>query len=240
MTNAFSKIQNYLKRRVFRVKNHLLYATLAQIVLMSVNVLTFLSDNLDIPFTVFHIVVPTYFYLLFIVCYYCLTYKMNRKLIRQSLFSRILVVTILAVNVVYTVITTIDEEGWFYYLDTVIVQAINALYIMIYITTNGRQFAQGRQLNLLRIFGYASAISALLAFYFTFVDPMVMWVLVVATTVLLFGTYLIFHENLKKTLPKKKRLRSRAQNSLSTSVKQNSMKKSTKQNSLKDRSKKNG
>lgn len=214
MTNAFSKIQSFLNRYIFRVKHHLLYAALAQIVLMSINVLTFLSSNLDIPYTVFHTVVPTYFYLLFIVCYYCLTYKMNRKMARQSLFSKILIITILAVNVVYTVITTVDEEGWLYYLDTVIVQAINALYIMIYITANGRQFAQGRQLNLLRVFGYASAISAILTFYFTFVDPMVMWGLVVVTTVLLFGTYLIFHENLKKTLPKKKRLISRAQKSL--------------------------
>ena len=210
MTNLFSNIQALWNRYVFRVKHHLLYAAFAQIVIMAVNVLIFITNELRIPFSSMYCVVPTYFYLLLISLFYLLTYRMNRKIAKQSVFSWILMGTILAVNIIYTVITTLDEESWFYYLDTVIVQAINAFYMMIYITANGRQFAQGRQLNLLRIFGYASAISALLAFYFTFVDPMVMWGLIVITTVLLFGTYMIFHENFKKTLPKKKRLITRA------------------------------
>ena len=228
MTTIFSNIKNFFKRSVFRIKFHYLYAALAQIVLMGINVLTFVSMNLKISTTVFHIVVPTYFYLLFITLFYLLNYKMNRKLTRQSLFSKILFSTIIAVNLVYIIITTLDESGWMYYLDTAIVQIINALYIMIYITTNGRQFAQGRQLNLLRIFGYVSAVVALLTFYFCFDDPMVMWGLVVVTTVVLFGTYMIFHENLKKTLPKKKRLQSRAQNSLKDSHKQSSLRTSQK------------
>ncbi len=210
MTNLFSNIQALWNRYVFRVKHHLLYAAFAQIVIMAINVLIFITNELRIPFSSMYCVVPTYFYLLLISLFYLLTYRMNRKIAKQSVFSWILMGTILAVNIIYTVITTLDEESWFYYLDTVIVQAINAFYMMIYITANGRQFAQGRQLNLLRIFGYASAISALLAFYFTFVDPMVMWGLIVITTVLLFGTYMIFHENFKKTLPKKKRLITRA------------------------------
>lgn len=188
----------------------MLYAAFAQIVIMSVNVLIFITSALDIPFSSFYCVVPTYLYLLLIVLFYLLTYRMNRKLAKQTVFSWILMGTIIAVNIIYTVITTLDEESWFYYLDTVIVQAINAFYIMIYITANGRQFAHGRQLNLLRIFGYAAAIFALLAFYFTFVDPMVMWGLIVITTVILFSVYMIFHENFKKTLPKKKRLISRS------------------------------
>ncbi len=206
MTNLFSGIQALWNRHIFRVKHHLLYAAFAQIVIMAVNVLIFITNELRIPFSSMYCVIPTYFYLLLISLFYLLTYRMNRKIAKQSIFSWILMGTILAVNVIYTVVTTIDEEAWFYYLDTVIVQAINAFYIMIYITANGRQFAQGRQLNLLRIFGYSSAIAALLAFYFTFVDPMVMWGMIVVTTVLLFGTYMIFYENFKKTLPKKKRL----------------------------------
>lgn len=223
MNTMFTKINQFWNRYIFRVKHHFLYAALAQIILMGINVLTYLSSNLDIPFTVFHTVVPTYFYMFFICLYYLLAYKMSKKVSGQTLFSRILVITLVAVNVIYTLITTFDESGWLYYLDTVIVQAINAFYIMIYITTNGRQFSQGRQLNLLRIFGYVSAVVALLSFYFTFVDPMVMWGMVVITTVLLFGTYMIFHENFKKTLPKKKRLRSSAQNSLKLSKNQNSL-----------------
>ncbi|MBR5239633.1 MAG: hypothetical protein IKW04_03525 [Clostridia bacterium] len=236
MANNVNKFERFLKRHVFRVKYHFLYAALAQIVVMGINVLTFVSMNLKIPTTVFHTVVPTYFYLIFITLFYLLNYKMNRRITRQSLFSKILIVTIVAVNVIYIAITTVDESGWMYYLDTVIIQTINALYIMIYITANGRQFTQGRQLNLLRVFGYVSAVVALLAFYFSFDDPMVMWGLVVATTAMLFGTYMIFHENLKKTLPKKKHLVSRAQNSLKNSKKQNSLKESEKQN----RKKKNG
>lgn len=210
MSQFFSNIQSFWKRHIYRVKHHLLYAAFAQIVIMAINVLNFISMNMDIPTTVFHTVVPTYFYLVLVALFYLLTYRMNRKIQRQSIFSWILMVTIIAVNIIYVVITTLDESGWMYYLDTVIVQTINAFYMMIYITTNGRQFAQGKQLNLLRVFGYASAVAALLAFYFTFDDPMVMWGLVIITTVLLFGTYMLFHENLKKTLPKKKRLRSRA------------------------------
>ena len=209
MNKLGSSIAAFWKRHVFRVKHHLLYAAFAQIVIMAINVLIFITNQLNIPFSSLYCVVPTYFYLILIGLFYLLTYRMNKKISKQSVFSWILMVTILVVNVIYTVITTADEDSWFYYLDTVIVQAINAFYIMIYVATNGRQFAQGRQLNLLRIFGYSSGVSALLAFYFTFVDPMVMWGLIIVTTVLLFGTYMIFHENLKRTLPKKKRLVSR-------------------------------
>lgn len=216
MNQFLYTIQSFWKRYIFRVKHHLMYAAFAQIVIMAINVLNFISMNLDIPTTVFHTVVPTYFYALLAVLFYTLTYRMNRKMHRQSIFSWILMATIIAVNIIYVVITTLDETGWMYYLDTVIIQTINAFYIMIYITANGRQFAQGRQLNFLRIFGYASAICALLSFYFTFVDPMVMWGLIVITTVLLFGTYMLFHENLKKTLPKKKQLLSRATKNLQT------------------------
>lgn len=197
-------------RYIFRVKHQLLYAAFAQIMLMAINVLIFITNELNIPFSPFYCVVPTYFYLVLNALYYLLNYRMNKRISRQTLFSGILLITILAVNVIYTGITTADEEGWLYYIDTVLVQVINALYIMIYITVNGRQYAHGRQLNLLRVFAYVSAVIALLAFYFTLAgEPMLMWGLMVATTVLLFGTYMIFHENLKKTLPKKKRLRSR-------------------------------
>lgn len=210
MTNFFSNIQMIWNRYIFRVKHHLLYAAFAQIMLMAINVLIFITNELKIPFSPFYCVVPTYFYLVLNVLFYLLNYRMNKRVSGQSLFSWILLVTVLAVNVIYTGITTADEEGWLYYIDTVLVQVINALYIMIYITVNGRQFAHGRQLNLLRIVAYAAATIAMLAFYFTLAgEPMLMWVLMVATTVLLFGTYMIFQENLKKTLPKKKRLRSR-------------------------------
>ncbi len=214
MSNFLSNIQVFWKRHIFRVKQHLLYAAFAQIVILAINVLIFITNELRIPFSPLYCVVPTYFYLVLVVLYYLLTYRMNKKLHRQTFFSWIMIATLIAVNVIYTVIVTVDESSWFYYIDTAIVQAINALYIMIYITTNGRQFAQGKQLNLLRIFGYASAICALLAFYFTFVDPMVMWGLIIITTVLLFGTYMIFYENFKKTLPKKKRLLSHAKKNL--------------------------
>ncbi len=211
LTNFFSGIRMVWNRYVFRVKHHLLYAAFAQIVLMAINVLIFITNELSIPFSPFYCVIPTYFYLILTVLYYLLDYRMNKRVSRQSVFTWILLATVIGANVVYTGITTVDDEGWLYYIDTVIIQVINALYIMIYITANGRQFAQGRQLNLLRIFGYISAVIATLAFYFTLAgEPMLMWGLMVATTVLLFGTYMIFHENLKKTLPKKKRLHSRA------------------------------
>ncbi len=216
MSNFLSNIQAFWKRHIFRVKHHLLYAAFAQIVILAINVLIFITNELQIPFSPLYCVVPTYFYLVLVVLYYLLAYRMNRKIHKQTFFTWIMIATLIAVNVIYTVIVTVDESSWFYYIDTVIVQAINAFYIMIYITANGRQFAQGKQLNLLRVFGYASAVCALLAFYFTFVDPMVMWSLIVITTVLLFGTYMIFHENFKKTLPKKKRLLSRAKKDLQT------------------------
>lgn len=229
MSNILNKIQNFFDRRVFRVKHHFLYASLAQIIIMAINVLVFVSMNLNIPATAFHVVIPTYFYLVLIVLFYSLNYKMNRKLTRQSLFTKILMFTVVAVNLIYIIITTLDENSDLYYLTTVIVQMINALYIMIYITANGRQFSHGRQLNILRVFGYASAIIAALAFYFTLAgNPMLMWGLVVGTTVLLFGTYVIFHEHLKKTLPKKKRLVSRSQNSLRNTSKQNSLRDASK------------
>ena len=134
MSKILTGITDFFKRHVFRVKHHFQYAALAQIVVMASNVLTFLSSKLDIPFTVFHTVVPTYIYLVFTALFYCLAYRMNRKLNRKSLFSKILIITILAVNVVYTVITTVDDAGALYYLDTVIIQLINALYIMIFIS----------------------------------------------------------------------------------------------------------
>ena len=209
MTNFFFDMQKVWNRYVFRVKYHLLYAAFAQIMLMAINVLIFITSELNIPFSPFYCVVPTYFYLVLCVLFYLLNYQMNKKISRQSIFSGILLATILIVNVIYTGITTADEEGWLYYIDTVLVQVINALYIMIYITANGRQYAQGRQLNLLRIFAYVAAAIAMLAFYFTLAgEPMLMWSLMVVTNVLLFGVYMIFHENIKKTLPKKKRLRS--------------------------------
>ena len=141
MTNFFSNIQTIWKRYIFRVKHHLLYAAFAQIMLMAINVLIFITNELKIPFSPFYCVVPTYFYLVLNVMYYLLNYRMNKRISRQSLFSWILLGTIIAVNVIYTGITTADEEGWLYYIDTVLVQVINALYIMIYITVNGRQFA---------------------------------------------------------------------------------------------------
>ena len=213
MNSFLYNVQSFWNRYVFRVKHHFLYAAFAQIVIMAINVLIFITNELRIPFSSFYCVIPTYFYLLLISLFYLLTHRMNRKISKQSVFTWIMMGTIIAVNIIYTVVTTMDEDAWFYYLDTVIVQAINAFYIMIYAAANGRQFAQGRQLNLLRIFGYAAAVSALLAFYFTFVDPMLMWGLIITTTVLLFGVYMIFHENFKKTMPKKKRLVSHAKSS---------------------------
>ncbi len=202
-------VEIFLKR-IYRVKNHLLYAATAQIVLMAVNVLILLSSNFEIPYTVFHSVVPTYFYLLFITLFYLLIYKLNRRFSRQSLFTTILTYTIIAVNVVYTIITTLDDSGALYYLDTVIVQTINTFYMMVYVTAFGRQYASGNQLNLLRVFSYGAAIAAMLSFYFCFVNMLVAWSFIIVTTVLLFITYLLMHENFKKTLPKKKVLRSRA------------------------------
>lgn len=201
---------DFFMKRIFRIKNHLLYAAIAQIVLMSVNVMILLSSNFEIPYTMFQSVVPTYVYLLFITLFYLLIYKLNQRVTRQSLFTTILTYTIIGVNVVYTLITTFDESGALYYLDTVITQTINTFYMMVYVTAFGRQFATGNQLNLLRIFSYAATVTALLAFYFCFVNMLVAWAFIIVTTVLLFITYLLMHENFKKTLPKKKNLRSRA------------------------------
>ncbi len=203
-------MNNYSFKKIYRVKNHLLYAALAQIIIMTVNVLILVSSNFKIPYTIFQSVVPTYFYLAFIVLFYLLMNKFNNKVHHQSVFTRILNFTIIGVNIVYTLITTFDEEGALYYLDTVIVQTINAFYMMVYVTSNGKQFAHGAQLNFLRIFGYASAVCALLAFYFCFVNMLVAWSFIVVTTVLLFFTYLLMHENLKRTLSRRKRLRSLA------------------------------
>lgn len=200
----------FFLKRIYRMKYHLLYAALAQVVLMAINVLILLSSNFEIPYTVFHSVVPTYFYLVFITLFYLLIFKLNQRISRQSLFTTILTYTIIGVNVVYTLITTFDESGALYYLDTVIVQTINTFYMLVYVTAFGRQFATGNQLNLLRVFSYASAIVSLLAFYYCFVNMLVAWAFIIVTTVLLFITYLLMHENFKKTLPKKKVLRSRA------------------------------
>ena len=111
---------------------------------------------------------------------------------------------------VYTLITTFDNDGVLYYLDTVIVQTVNAFYMLVYVTVSGRQYAMGNQLNLLRIFSYGGVIAALLAFYFCFVNMLVAWACIIITSIFLFVTYLVLHENFKRTLPKKKVLRSRA------------------------------
>ncbi len=197
-------------RRIYRVKHHLLYAAIAQIVLMAVNVLILLSSNFEIPYTVFHSVVPTYFYLLFITLFYLLIHKLNQRFSRQTFFTTILTYIIIAVNVAYTILTTFDESGALYYMDTVIVQVINAFYMMVYVTTFGKQYALQNQLSLLRIFSYGAAITSILSFYFCYVNMLVAWSFIIVTTVLLFITYLLMHENFKKSLPKKKVLRSRA------------------------------
>lgn len=202
---------DFFMKRIFRVKNHLIYGAMAQVVLMAANVLILVSSNFDIPYTIFQSVVPTYIYLALITLFYLLLNRLNRKVTGQrSIFSKILCFTIIAANVVYTLITTFDETGILYYLDTVIIQAINAFYISVYVSVFGNQYAHGGQLNLLRIFSYGSAIAILAAFYFCFVNMLVAWALIVITTVLLFATYLLFHENYKKTLPKRKVLRSHA------------------------------
>lgn len=201
---------DFFLKRIYRMKYHLLYAALAQIVIMTVNVLILLSSNFEIPYTIFQSVVPTYFYLIFVSLFYLLIFKLNKKTSQKNLFTTILTYTIIGVNVVYTLITTLDESGALYYLDTVIVQTINTFYMMVYVTAFGRQFAMGNQLNLLRIFSYAATIASLLSFYYCFVNMLVAWAFIVVTTVLLFITYLLTHENFKKTLPKKKVLRSRA------------------------------
>ncbi len=199
----------FFLKHVYRLKYHLLYAAMAQVMLMLINVLILLSSNFEIPYTVFQSVVPTYIYLFFIILFYMLIHKLNKRISRQSLFSTILNYTIIGLNVVYTLITTFDNDGVLYYLDTVIVQTINAFYMMVYVTTNGRQYATGNQLNLLRIFSYAGAATALFAFYFCFVNMLTAWAFIIITTVLLFTAYLTLHENYKRTLPKRKVLRSR-------------------------------
>lgn len=203
-------MNEFFLKRVYRMKYHLLYAAMAQVMLMLINVLILLSSNFEIPYTVFQSVVPTYVYLFFITLFYMLIHKLNNRISRQSLFSTILNYTIISLNVVYTLITTFDNDGVLYYLDTVIVQTINAFYMMVYVTTNGRQYATGNQLNLLRIFSYGGAATALFAFYFCFVNMLSAWAFIIITTILLFTTYLSLHENYKRTLPKKKVLRSRA------------------------------
>ena len=200
----------FFLKRIYRVKHHLLYGAMAQIVLMAINVLILLSSNFEIPYTIFQSVIPTYVYLFFITLFYLLIYKLNRKVSTQSFFTTILTYTIIGVNVIYTLITTFDESGALYYLDTVIVQTINTFYMVVYVTVSGRQFAVGTQLNLLRVFSYAAIATSLLAFYYCFVNMLVAWSFIIITTVLLFITYLLMHENFKKTLPKKKVLRSRA------------------------------
>ena len=201
---------DFFARSVYRMKYHLLYAAMAQVMLMAINVLILLSSNFEIPYTIFQSVVPTYFYLIFTVLFYLLIHKLNQRTSGQNLFTTILNYTIILLNVVYTLITTFDNDGVLYYLDTVIVQTVNAFYMMVYVTVNGRQYAMGNQLNLLRIFSYGSVIAALLAFYFCFVNMLVAWACIIITTALLFITYLVLHENFKRTLPKKKVLRSRA------------------------------
>ena len=200
----------FFLKHIYRMKHHLLYAAMAQVMLMAINVLILLSSNFEIPYTIFQSVVPTYFYLVFTVLFYLLIQKLNRRTSRQNLFTTILSYTIILLNVVYTLITTFDNDGVLYYLDTVIVQTVNAFYMMVYVTVSGRQYAMGNQLNLLRIFSYAGVTAALLAFYFCFVNMLVAWACIIITTVLLFVTYLVLHENFKRTLPKKKVLRSRA------------------------------
>ena len=196
----------FFLRRVYRTKNHLLYGSIAQIILMGANVLILLSSNFEIPYTIFQSVVPTYFYLFFISLFYLLISKFSRKSTgRSTIFSRILTYTILGANLVYTLITS--------FLDTVIVQAINAFYMTVYVSVFGTQYAHGGQMNLLRIFSYGASIASILAFYFCFVNMLVAWGFIIITTIMLFATYLIFHENFKRSLPKKKVLRSRCAHS---------------------------
>ena len=204
---------DFFLKRIYRTKNHLLYGSIAQIIIMAANVLILLSSNFEVPYTIFQSVVPTYFYLFFITLFYLLISKFSQKMTGHStVFSRILTYTILGANVVYTLITTFDESGVLYYLDTVIVQAINAFYMTVYVSVFGGQYAHGGQMNLLRIFSYGSAATSVLAFYFCFVNMLIAWGFIIVTTVMLFATYLIFHENFKKSLPKKKVLRSRVGN----------------------------
>lgn len=203
----------FFLRRIYRTKNHLLYASIAQVIVMAVNVLILLSSNFEIPYTIFQSVVPTYFYLFFVTLFYLLISKISRKLTgHSSIFSKILTYTILGANLVYTLITTFDESGVLYYLDTVIIQAINAFYMTVYVSVYGTQYANGGQLNLLRIFSYGSTASSILAFYFCFVNMLIAWGFIIITTIMLFATYLILHENFKRTLPKRKVLRSRCAN----------------------------
>lgn len=200
---------DFFLKRIYRTKYHMLYAAMAQVMLMAINVLILLSSNFEIPYTIFQSVVPTYFYLFFTVLFYLLIDKQNRRTSRQNLFTTILTYTIILLNVVYTFITTFDENGVLYYLDTVIVQTVNAFYMIVYVTASGRQFAVGNQLNLMRVFSYGSTIAALLAFYYCFVNMLVAWAFIIITTALLFSTYLVLYENYKRTLPKKKVLRTR-------------------------------
>ena len=203
----------FFLRRIYRTKNHLLYASIAQVIVMAANVLILLSSNFEIPYTIFQSVVPTYFYLFFVTLFYLLISKISRKLTgHSSIFSKILTYTILGANVVYTLITTFDESGVLYYLDTVIIQAINAFYMTVYVSVFGTQYANGGQLNLLRIFSYGSTAASILAFYFCFVNMLVAWGFIIITTIMLFATYLILHENFKRTLPKRKVLNSRCAN----------------------------
>lgn len=201
---------DFFFRHIYRTKFHLLYAAFAQIVLMGINVLILLSSNFEIPYTIFQSIVPTYFYLIFIVLFYLLIGKLNRNLGDSTVFSSVLNLTIIVANVVYTLITTFDDDGVLYYLDTVIVQTINAFYMMIYVSRYGHQYAFGNQMNLLKIFSYAAVVAALLAFYFCFVNILVAWICIIITTVLMFFTYLMLHENYKRSLPKQKQLRHRS------------------------------
>ena len=212
-------IKEIFYKYIFLPKYYLLYAAIAQITLLAINMLILLSSIFDIPYTVFQSVVPTYIYLIAILFFYFSVNKIynkghnvdeaKRRANARTTFSAVLNYTLIVANVVYAVITTFDITGIMYYLDTVIIQTFNAFYLVVYLTIYGRQYAQGIQLKILLGLSYTAAILVLLSFYFCFVNMLAAWALLNATAVLLFCTYLMFYENFKKSLPKKKVLRSR-------------------------------
>lgn len=187
-------------KNLLRSKYHLIHAMLAQVIIIAVNLGVLISYNYKLDFNnVVYIVIPNFFYTAFICAFYYIYWRSLKNNSRSATkYNGILFGTIIFANIVYYIVCLIDFENGLYYIDTVIIQIINAFFASKYIISSAEPITTGKELVILKIFVYASVVSTILSLYYCFDNIFMTWMLIIISAILLFISYSIFHTHLMR------------------------------------------
>jgi hypothetical protein len=182
-------------KNLFKSKYHLIYASLAQVIIIGVNLGVLISFNYKLEFNnIFYIVIPNLFYTFFACSFYYIYWKNIKKENRGTTrYNKILFNTIIFANIIYYIVCLIDTENGLYYIDTVIVQVISAFFAARYIIISAEPITTGKELVILKVFIYAAVIATLLSLYYCFINIFMTWILIIISAILLFISYSIYH-----------------------------------------------